>query len=349
MDISATQLISALEKGLRSRLPSSWSLDVESQPRTPSGRPDALIRLRGPDGKEAVVVVEARASVEPRSVSSILAQLARWPDARPVVVAPFLSSRAREELTRAGAGYADATGNLRLELDQPALFIETAGASSNPWPEERPLRSLKGPSAGRTVRALCDLPPPYGVRDLAGRAGVSPASVSRVANLLDREALLTRTPRGKVTAVDWAGLIRRWAQDYSFTESNRVETFFEPRGLDALQRKLAKWPMSYAVTGSLPAAALAPIAAPRLLAVYVESTGASAEDLKLRQADTGANVLLVEPFDSVVFERTWKRDGLTFAALSQVAVDLLTGPGRWPAEATELIRWMEQNENDWRS
>lgn len=351
MAISETQLISLLEDQLRRRLPPSWRLDVKREPKTPRGRPDALLRLRSPDGRETQLIVEAKASVEPRNVIDMVTQLRRWPDAKPFVVAPFLSTRAREELTDAGASYADSTGNMRLVLDEPALFIETAGASSNPFPAQRafPIRTLKGPSAARVVRALCDFAPPYGIRQLATRVGASPASVSRVADLLDREALLTRGPRGEVSTVDWPGVIRRWVQDYSFTESNRAQTFLEARGLDALQRKLAKSRETYAVTGSLPAAAVAPVASPRLAAVYVEDTTRAAERLGLRTAEAGANVLLVEPFDSVVFDRAWVRDDVSYCGLSQVAADLLSSPGRGPAEATELIHWMEANEDAWRS
>lgn len=43
------------------------------------------------------------------------------------------------------------------------------------------------------------------------------------------------------------------------------------------------------------------------------------------------------------------REAITYAAASQVAVDLLTGPGRGPAEGDALIEWMEQNEDAWRS
>ncbi len=349
--ISETQLISTLENQLRRRLPSSWRLDIKREPKTPRGRPDALLRLRSPDGRETQLIVEAKASVEPRNVINMVTQLRRWPDAKPLVVAPFLSARTREELVDAGASYADSTGNMRLVLDEPALFIETAGAGSNPFPAQRafPIRTLKGPSAARVVRALCDFVPPYGIRQLAARVGASPASVSRVADLLDREALLTRGPRGAISAVDWPGVIRRWVQDYSFTESNRAETFLEPRGLDALQRKLAKSRETCAVTGSLPAAAVAPVASPRLAAVYVEDTTRAAERLGLRATEAGANVLLVEPFDPVVFDRAWNRDGVSYCALSQVAADLLSSPGRGPAEATELIRWMEANEDAWRS
>lgn len=43
------------------------------------------------------------------------------------------------------------------------------------------------------------------------------------------------------------------------------------------------------------------------------------------------------------------RNGLTVAALSQVAADLLTGPGREPSEGEELLIWMKDNEDAWRA
>jgi DNA-directed RNA polymerase specialized sigma24 family protein len=56
-----------------------------------------------------------------------------------------------------------------------------------------------------------------------------------------------------------------------------------------------------------------------------------------RRECAGANVMLLVPFDDVVFERTSKRDGLTVVALSQLAVDLLTSPGRGPSEAEAIL------------
>ena len=63
----------------------------------------------------------------------------------------YRSLRTRVILAEADAGYADATGNLRLHRDVPAVFIEIAGESTDPWRERRPLHSLKGPAAGRQV------------------------------------------------------------------------------------------------------------------------------------------------------------------------------------------------------
>jgi len=59
--------------------------------------------------------------------------------------------------------------------------------------------------------------------------------------------------------------------------------------------------------------------------------------LQLRPVDRGANVVLVDPFDPVVYRGASVVDGLTYAAASQVVVDLLTGPGRAPEEGESLI------------
>ena len=63
----------------------------------------------------------------------------------------------------------------------------------------------------------------------------------------------------------------------------------------------------------------------------------------------GANVALFTPFDDVVFERTSVKKGIAVAALSQIAVDLMTSPGRGPNEAEALMQWMQENEDAWRA
>lgn len=84
--------------------------------------------------------------------------------------------------------------------------------------------------------------------------------------------------------------------------------------------------------------------------MYVEDLREAAERLDLREAESGANVILAEPFDEVAFERTRPgSDGIQYAAAAQVAADLLTGPGRWPQEAEAMIAWMSENEDAWRA
>jgi hypothetical protein len=60
-------------------------------------------------------------------------------------------------------------------------------------------------------------------------------------------------------------------------------------------------------------------------------------------------VLLIEPWDELVFERTRDQDGVVAVALSQCVVDLLTGSGRDPAQADALMTWMASHEDAWRA
>jgi hypothetical protein len=59
--------------------------------------------------------------------------------------------------------------------------------------------------------------------------------------------------------------------------------------------------------------------------------------MKVRPTETGANVILLTPFDNVVFDRTWNDGSLTIVAASQAVVDLLTSPGRAPSEAEAIL------------
>ncbi len=342
-----------LQEELQRRLPKPWRIRVSKEPplrrRGRAERPDALISIEGPDRARTTIVVEAKSRIEPLHVDAALRQARAYEVGVPLIYAPYLSPRARERIVELGGNYADATGNLRLALERPALFIEARGADRDPNPVPRALGSLKGPAAGRVVRAVCDFRPPFGVRELGGRSETAPASVSRVLNLLRREALVERGERGVVLAADWEKLIRRWTQDYGLVKSNTTSNWLAARGLPSLLERMPADVKRYAVTGSFAASRLAPVTAPRLLVVFVEQASVAARKLDLRPADAGANVLLVEPFDPVVFDRTITCDGLVLANPSQVTADLLTSPGRGPSEAEALFGWMKEHEDAWRS
>ena len=361
---SETLLLGEVADELRRRLPPDWSLERLSQkpPVGPGGsRVDATLTLKDPRGESATIIVEARGQpLEARAVSSLLHRSQKLLDdainvACPdgsrclMIISPFLGPAAKERLADAGISYADATGNLRFVTGRPAVFIETEGAVRNPWRENVPLRSLQGRRSARVVRAFLDYRPPYGTRELAVLSDNAPASISRVAELLERDAIIERAgPRGAIVSVDWKRLLHRWAVDYDFSSSNRMIPCLEPRGLPRLFQKLREAEFGYAVTGSFAGNRYAPLAEPRLATVYVADLGDAMNRLGLRPADTGGNVLIGQPFDPVVFDRTEQDDGITYARVTQVAADLMTGPGRGPAEAEGLIEWMEINEETWR-
>ncbi len=256
----------------------------------------------------------------------------------------FLTPSARRRLKEEGLNYLDLTGNVRLNLSRPGLFIETEGATTDPNPAEKAGRSLRGAKAGRIVRALCDFPGPLNVSNLAAKAGVDISYASRLVDWLAREGLLTRATRGPVEAVDRARMIRRWADDYSVLKSNDARAFLDPRGVESLLRNLPTSNFRYAVTGSFAANRLAPVAPARLAMLYVDDPDEAASALSLRPSEAGANAMLLVPFDDVVFDRTRVDEGVTYVAPSQAAVDLLTSPGRSPAEGEAVLEWMARDQ-----
>ncbi len=340
------KLVDAALEALRRRLPGGWkALSVRGR----SARPDVLVEVRAADGSTGRLVMEAKARLEPRGVDDVAA-LARKARAESpvVVVSPYLSPSTTERLRSLDIAYLDLTGNVRVVLAKPGLFIESAGATIAPDRKARPSRSLKGPMAGRIVRALVDLKRPLGVRELAARVGVDAGYVSRVLAFLDSEALVTRAGRGRTESVDWAGLLRRWAREAPLDSRGVVRSYLEPRGIKAFLAGLGRLRARYALTGGIAAARFAPIAPPRLAIVWMRPEASTTPPLGLRPADSGANVLLVEPADDLVFEGATEDEGIRYAAPSQIAADLLTSPGRGPAEGEALIEWMKQNEGIWR-
>jgi hypothetical protein len=346
-------MIETAVENLQTSLPGSWQITVGKPDETWPFQADGLLAIRSPDGTDATIVIEAKRSVTPRQAAEVARRLGKTITeqklAGAILISEYISGLSRKRLRKEGVGYIDLTGNRWIALETPGLLIETNGAEVDPSPPDRAIRSLKGAKAARIVRALCDTFPLLGVRELARMVGADPGYTSRVLDFLYTEDLIERGERGEVVEINWQDLLRRWSQDYSFTDSNRVITYLAPRGLEDLFTRLPSYEGEYALTGSFAVPAEASIVAGRLAACYVRDIEGVADHLQVRLAETGANVLLVEPFDRLVFDRVRLDDGMAKVALSQCAVDLLTSGGRGPAEADALIAWMQGNEERWRS
>jgi len=345
-----TSLVRDAIRALRERLPEGWR--VESEAGAGKGRErgaDAVATITAPDRRVGKVWIEAKTRVSPKDALLIagVADLA-WAGAV-LVVSPFLSKSTRDRLREEKLNWLDLTGNLRLVLRRPGLFIETQGDERRVGGGKGPARTLKGQTAGRVVQAMLTAAPPVGVIELAQRAGTDPGYTSRVLELLDTEALVERERRGPITKVNRARLVRRWAEDAPLAGRGRVESFLDPRGIGALMDKLRGTRLRYAITGSVAAQQWAPIAAPRLAQVYVrEGLEKSAEELGLRPAREGANVQLIRPKDLGIVDSARRgNDGLYYAKPLQVVVDLLTSPGRAPSEGEELLEWMSERPDVW--
>lgn len=347
------QLLERAVAILQAVVPNEWTVKVQPVS-TGRGSDDQLV-LQAPGGHITTFLPEVRLTSAPREVQQVTAdllsqRLRTFSQVNLVFVAPWLSPRSRELLTEGGWSYLDLTGNVRLSASNSPVFILTEGARTNPQPRERGAIGLRGARSGRLLRFLCDVAPPYGVRDLAAATGLNPGWVSQLLTALDAQALVDRSPRGEVTGTDPTALVTRWAQSYDVLKANKARSYVAPNGarkaLDDLaqQSDAPRW----SLTGSFAAAALAPVAAPSLLLLYTDDPDGLARTLNLLPADHGADVALLRPYDAVVWERPLTGAPVPTVGPSQLAVDCLTGTGRMPAEGEALLQWMRDNEPAWR-
>src|SRR5262249_1558358 len=148
-----------------------------------------------------------------------------------------------------------------------------------------------------------------GVRQLAARAGTDPGYVSRLLDIFDREELVEREARGPVTAVHAARLLRRWAEDYRFLDAHRAVACAHPHRVPGALAALRSCGAPYALTARAGAAALLETALPALVAAYTDNAARVAALVGAEPVDpgaSGANLLLVEPFDPFVLEGKWE-------------------------------------------
>ncbi len=353
--VQASSVTSILHDGivrLQSLLPTGWKLDHLGDVSGEPGRPDDLLSIQDTRGSSGRLVVEARSTFGPRDADTLLGGQMRLlrrvdPYATFLVIAPWLSERTQAVLAEERIAYLDLTGNVRLQLENPAIYVRLAGASANPQPRIRiHALSLRGALAGRIVRLLTDVAPPYTASAIARKAGVSVAYVSRLLTALDAEALVKREKNGLVTSVNWSSLLEARAEDYDVFESNDARGYIAPSGAPALLNELRTTPY-HAVTGSFAIPIDLRITAPSQLMIYAEDHEALRAQLRLLPAEEGADVFLLKAQDFVAWERWRNSDGLTMASLTQVALDCMTGNGRMPAEAAALLEWMRANEREW--
>ncbi len=302
------------------------------------------VRIADTGGVDASVSLLTTDRLEPREVRGM------WLPSEPTLVSvDWLSERSQTLLRERDASYIDRTGNVDIRLARPGLYIRTTGATRDPDPTPSKAPSLRGPRAWALLRTLAEVRPPYTAGELAAALDLDDGYVSRALQVLTDEVLIERIPRGPVTATQWEPLVRRIVSSYSMLDSNSTSTWIAAAGPERLIADLPSLRVGpWAVSGSFVASAVSAVAAPELAVVYTADAEQLAKAARLLPAKVGANVVLAEPYDRVVFERGHGSTGFRSVSIAQATIDCLTGPGRMPAEGEALVAWMHRNERRWR-
>lgn len=238
----------------------------------------------------------------------------------------------------------DLSGNARVR-DDP-LYISVEGKPSRFSQRGRP-SSPFAPKGSRIARVLLLDPSRWWrQKDLAEATELDDGYVSRVVRRLEDDELLTRND-GQLRARNAELLLDAWADDYRFDRHDVVAGHMSGSGVDlasAIHHRLDEAGVEHAFTG-LPAAwAFDQHARFRLCSLYVDGDPRdAAAAIALRRNEKGANVQLIGPNDTGVFEGQRDVGGYPCVSPVQVYLDL----GHLPERAKEAANHLRQEQLLW--
>ena len=341
------QLVSQFLEALRA-LP---NVSAEMKHREPVGlagemRHDADIDFQMA-GKTFSLLVEIKKSVYPRDVRQVLWQLQDFKRGRPMgpnsdetlslVVAESISPGAKDLLRTERVGYYDSGGSLFLPAHGAYLYIDKP-------PPKALSKSIRTLFSGRRAQVLHTLLIDYqhwfGVKELAQKSLVSPATVSQVLTEMERFDWLAsrgQGPNKERYLKEPAALLDAWGKQLASSRPPALRRYYVPSmKADQLPEHFdqvftahqADYAISHEAAAQRYSPFLSSVSQVRCRLLAGAAADAAISELGARVVNEGANLVIIEaksPGDLLFRERvgdTW------LASPIQVYLDLLRGEGR---------------------
>jgi hypothetical protein len=330
---------------LLNRIPILKVEALKSAPTVTRWNPDFIVETKV-SGKPHSLICEVKANGQPRFVSTAILQLRDYisdlpGDATPILIAPYLSSAARQLCREKSVGYLDLEGNCWIAFD--GVFIDHQVAD-RPAKERRELKFLFKPKSARIMHTMLQKPKhAWRVVELSEAAGASLGQVSNVRKaLLDRE--WAETTKEGVQLSDPAALLDAWVEVYEPPVAAR-KTFYTTLHGSALQEAVRS-ALSDRISGS---AVLSSFSAAQWLASYArinttffyansEGLEKLIQALKLAPASKGENVVInVSHDEDLLLDTVEPAPGILCTSPVQTYLDLSVA-GERGKEAAEHLR-----------
>lgn len=304
-----------------------------------------------------ILFCDVQAKGEPKYLLNAIGRLSlaikRSPDAYPIVIVPSLSTEGRNVLSEAGVGWLTLGGEAFLRF--PPVFIERMTAPTETSRallgqiEGIPKRQRRLPfpysaKASRIIRGLLERPGQIcTLTDLASEARINLRLALLAINTLEEKGYVKKE-RGAIQLLKPKELLEAWAAVYKFQEANQFSYYYSlARNFDELGAKLKSLPQDLRGDYRLTLYAGASLVAPQMrfdeVQLYIKGDpSAWAKRLTLSPVKSGANVILVTPYDAGVFDYAQEKKGLMVASNTQLYLDLVNLNDRAREQAEALFR-----------
>ena len=216
----------------------------------------------------------------------------------------------------------------------------------NPFPSRGRPPSLFTPISSRILRALLVEPDrQWKVSELAQTTQVSIGQTSNVTRRLIEEEYLSKIQKGRLWLIQPGKLLNAWQEQYSLSKNIQEIYYSFERNPEQIIARVASIGLErnwrYAITSFAAASLIAPfVRGVGMVTLYVDDA-VSIEQwvsaLDLRPAESGANIMILIPYDKGVFYQFQTVNGIILVSNVQLYLDLYNDPARGREQA-EFLR-----------
>jgi hypothetical protein len=337
------EILSSLE-GILARIPGWTVLSTRQGVRLEAGRVDVDCTVQTPSG-QSEILIEVMSDGLPGTIRRVAPRLRSYreafsgTDSLPVFAAPFVSDDGMDICKEEDIGCIDSAGNCLLPL--PGAYVEIRGRK-NPHPVRRSIRSIFSPKSSRIARVLLsDVARWWQVQEIAEAAGVSNGLVSRLKKRLFEEDLVVEQER-RLRVRSPRRMLDAWTEHYSYRK-NTVGEFYSLDGQAAAEVNIVSWCREHNVVCALGLFSAAERIAPHVRMnrsfIFVDTDlGDVALSCGLKPVVSGANIVLLRPYDDGVFFSSTEVNGLPVTSPLQTWLDLISYKGRCEEAADFLFQ-----------
>lgn len=306
-------------------------------------------------GKPFVLLVETKKSVYPRDARDVvwrfreaIRDLPKGAGNEPlsILLAESLSVGAKDLLKEEHVGYYDSGGSMHLPAAGAYVYIDKP-------PPKTLAKTVRSLFSGRRSQVLHTLLVQhknwFGVKELAQRAIVSPATASQVLTELERFDWMTvrgQGPNKERQLREPTALLNAWAKQLASVPPPNILRYYVPaahastlleRVGEVFDLTEADYAFSYEAAAQRYSPFLSSVSQVRARVLIGEKANAAIGDLDARLVNEGANLAIIEvksPGDLLFRQRV---DDVWLASPVQVYLDLIRGEGR-SKELAEHLR-----------
>jgi hypothetical protein len=288
------------------------------------------------------VISQRSSSILKAKISALKSYLVHDRNLVPIIIAEYLSPEKRDQCMNEGVCYLDLSGNVFIKHE--SIYIERIGFP-NRHPEKRKGRGVFSDKASLILReAFKDIKRPWGVRELAGSVGVNPSFISRLSEELEKRNYISRI-NSKLIFNDPESILEDWVREYDYRKNKEVRFFCMGKGpdeiIDKIKRLKIPGKLVYAFGFHSGANLVSPYSVYNELHIYIKNEneiGWFADNLKLKQVDSGANLIFLLPYyKHSVFYDIQQVDSLKVVSDIQLYLDLYKYPIRGLEQAEYIF------------